>query len=84
MNIKSSVPKVSIKLYRNGRLVGYHSGTNYKRFFSSKRARTCEIFDVFVSYGKSFNAFGKYVNFTNSGTYDNIEDAIYMLKAFLE
>lgn len=55
--------------------------TRFRRAIASING---EKYYIRVGYGKKLDCFGKMSNFTNSGTYDNKEDALIAFNAFVE
>ena len=76
--------KVILKLTnRHGGVSTYHSGTK-SRFMSKLTAKNWVKCHIKVLYGKQKDVFGKLVEFTNEGIYENSHDAIQAFNAFLE
>ena len=76
--------KINLQLVgSHGAVSTYHSGT-ITRFRSILSHKTWVKVFIKVSYGKHKDVFGKMVEFTNQGTYENKHDALQALEAFLE
>ena len=54
------------------------------RFASMKGLREMKKYYVYADYGISKNVWGKMVRFHNDGTYDNYEDALAVMKDFID
>lgn len=76
--------RVSVKTFRHGQQVGRYIAGTLGRFLSRIRTVPYDRIDIWVSYGKREDCFGKVVEFTNEGSYTNKHDAEKAFRAFCE
>lgn len=70
--------------YPNGKKARIYPGTKTKRLYYKLRGRKWEKVYFRINYGMAKTSSGKKEMFYNSGTYTNVKEAIYALRAFLE
>lgn len=76
--------EVKVKLTDSHGVVHTYLKGTASRFLSKLRGSLWSRCVIRVSYGKQKDVYGKMVEFTNEGEYDNKHDAIQAFKAFLE
>lgn len=84
MRYSNPLPKVTLTLYKKGKMVRKVIKGSLTRFTSILSLGNYDNVRIYVRYGYMKDTFGKKVLGTNSGTYDNKKDAMYMLRAFCE
>lgn len=81
---KNNIRAIKVKVIDRHGVLHTYLKMSGRRFSSIFRHAKCKNFDVKVTYQPTLMKDGEIRTSENWGTYTNFNDALYMLKAFLE
>lgn len=85
---KKSLPKVTLTLKEDGKVVRQIRKTGKVKYFIDREAKKWlkngRSFFIRATYGYEVDTFGKRVLFQNTGTYETVEDLKWAFQAFVK